>query len=165
MGALKFNAPLRFLVIILISCVGLLALVSHKEPGRTMLSLQTALGSTQLDESFIIFFTPVEGEVLSESQKTEASALTEQYAALIQHSLDGVITHTYDSLLYGIAFRLDYTEKALNVLGSESIPENVEKQTDKKLLSFLSGQMEEALKEAGLVLVLERDQKIEIKSM
>ncbi|KAF8000767.1 hypothetical protein HF325_004556 [Metschnikowia pulcherrima] len=84
-----------------------------------------------LDDGYILYFQPEQ-------------ALAEQY----------------DTLVHGLSFRLEYTDKVYKALGSESVPQDVVQTTDERLFAFLRLFKADALELNGVKMTLERDKTV-----
>ncbi|GEQ68711.1 hypothetical protein JCM33374_g2379 [Metschnikowia sp. JCM 33374] len=149
------RAP-KLVMLLLTAIVGVLLLVSrvnsHPSSNQTV-----KMASLHLDDSYILYFQSSSSQDPSDATINTLKALTTDYVAIIEHSLDGKILHQYETLVYGLSFNLDYTDKVYKAIGSIEVPKDVVKTTDDRLYEYLKSFKAAELSSSGITMTLERD--------
>ncbi|KAM9899313.1 hypothetical protein OXX79_005809 [Metschnikowia pulcherrima] len=149
------RAP-KLLALIFTAIVGAFFVFSRSNgaPPHDVLSI----ASLHLDDGYILYFQPEQASAEVNSDVLKTLAL--EYAGFVESALDGHILQQYDTLVHGLSFRLEYTDKVYKALGSESVPQDVVQTTDERLFAFLRSFKADALESNGVKMTLERDKTV-----
>lgn len=125
---------------------------------------ENVVGSIYLEEPFIVYFQPKDGNPNAESASMalQLKEYVDKFKIIVESGLGGEIVQEFDTVLHGFVASLDYNEKIMRVLGSPTIPQDARKDTKEKLYAFLSNLNAADLQHDGVEMKLEYDQTVDV---